>query len=146
MVPLTSLEVRNAPLGEFPSPEAFPEQVREKSAFLVQLGVPMKCGLSANATGSASAATTPNRAATTSDRRFRNPLGIAAFLPLVRGRFVPSRVLAGRWAGKEVSLRLSGRHLHPAEPDYSGKRRHLLSEVPVGNRGQRGRARSRPAT
>src|SRR5712691_5094676 len=45
----TASAVRNARVGPFPSPAAFPLQVRPVLTDFVQVGVPMKWGLSAKA-------------------------------------------------------------------------------------------------
>jgi len=58
-VAATEVAVRNAVVGPFPSPAAFPLHVRPVLTDFVQVGVPMKCGLSANAgTAKAMAAST----------------------------------------------------------------------------------------
>ena len=46
-VAVTELAVRNAAVGPFPSPAAFPLQARPALIDFVQAGVPTKCGLSA---------------------------------------------------------------------------------------------------
>jgi len=48
-VAVTELAVRNAALGAFPNPAAFPLQVRPVLRDFVHVGVPMKWGLSAKA-------------------------------------------------------------------------------------------------